>query len=98
MVMGAYGITVFTHFLQDEMESHKLIYRSAFGTSSTIARLIQNPNLIRSATKNMIPNNIVNGFNAVMDGKQVPIFELKNKLSIQAHITNFGRRLVVFLF
>ena len=42
----------------------------------------------------MIPNNIRNGFNAVIDGKQVKIFELKNKQGMQAYITNYGGRLI----
>jgi len=42
----------------------------------------------------MIPSNILNGFNAVIDGKQVQIFELKNERGMQAYITNYGGRLV----
>jgi aldose 1-epimerase len=44
-----------------------------------------------------VPSNLAANFNAVIDGKQVKLFELKNKRGMTVYITNYGGRLVSLL-
>jgi aldose 1-epimerase len=74
----------------------QIIAALAMITAASITRAGTIPGRLNHNTMQM-PSNIAANFNAVIDGKHVNLFELKNKRGMAAYITNYGGRLVSLL-